>query len=234
MSLRAWQSTLKDKQDFIVCASVIDGSDSWTSWPIGMGPRYVTVHESNTQLGSHSLLVLCGLNSYTDRTRRPTAPNRDSFLKTLDENGIVNTILSAPDYFQALPNYKFVVSPEGNGVDCHRHYEALMAGCIPIIEDKPTVREKYAGCPVLWTRDYSDITPEYLETKYDEMIDKDYDFSKLFVSSYPRHTQNTIRGNSDSWLLRLTGKQWYNYRNYIQNGGTKFIWCRAAKDAAYW
>ena len=33
-----------------------------------------------------------------------------------------------------LSKYKFIISPEGNGIDCHRHYEAILCGCIPIIE----------------------------------------------------------------------------------------------------
>ena len=234
VSLRAWQTMPKNKQDFIVCASAADGSDSWTTWPIGMGPAYVTIHESNTQTGHHTMLVLSAVTSYTDRGRRPTAPNRDSFLNTLDANGIPNTSLASSDYFRELPNYKFVVSPEGNGVDCHRHYEALMAGCIPIIEDNPLVRDKYEGCPVLWTRDYSEIVPGYLEMMYAKMVDQPYDFSRLFMSAYPQSAQREILDSSDAWLLTLTGKRWYNYRNGIQNGGRRFIWCGTPKDSAYW
>lgn len=36
------------------------------------------------------------------------------------------------NYFNSLSTYKFVISPEG--IDCHRHYEALLARCVPIIE----------------------------------------------------------------------------------------------------
>jgi hypothetical protein len=31
-----------------------------------------------------------------------------------------------------IGKYKFVVSPEGNGVDCHRHYECIGLGAIPV------------------------------------------------------------------------------------------------------
>jgi hypothetical protein len=108
-----------------------------------------------------------------------------------------------------LPKYKFIISPEGNGIDCHRHYEALMAGCIPIIEDNELIREKYKGCPILYTKDYSEITKEYLESKYEEMKNKYYDFSRLFLNYYDDKTQIEIKNNGNYWGNRLTGKTWY-------------------------
>jgi len=74
-----------------------------------------------------------------------------------------------------------------------------MAGCIPVVEDSIHIREVYGNCPILYTTDYSEITPDYLEKKYDEMIDKTYDFSKLFVSSYSPDIQTEIRRNSSFW-----------------------------------
>jgi hypothetical protein len=102
------------------------------------------------------------------------------------------------------------VSPEGNGIDCHRHYEALMAGCIPIIERNPLVEAKYAGCPVLWTDDYSEITPPYLELMYAEMIDKVYDFSHLHMGFYDFATRCHLKECGNFWMLRTVGKVWYD------------------------
>jgi hypothetical protein len=160
-----------------------------------------------TQIGNHENLVFCGIRDSTDNLRRRKGVNRSRILVTLSSNGIENTILPSSEYFTTLPNYKFVVSPEGNGVDCHRHYEALMAGCIPIIEDSRHIREVYGNCPILYTTDYTEITPEYLEKKYDEMIDKTYDFSKLFVSSYSPDIQTEIRRNSSYWTLPVYQKK---------------------------
>jgi hypothetical protein len=92
-------------------------------------------------------------------------------METLQRSGIMNITLDHNDYFSILPSSKFVISPEGNGIDCHRHYEALLAGAIPVMEKNPLTEEKYKDLPVLWTTDYSEITREYLEQKYNEMID---------------------------------------------------------------
>jgi hypothetical protein len=102
-----------------------------------------------------------------------------------------------------------VISPEGNGIDCHRHYEALLAGCIPIVEHNPLTEEKYRGCPVLYTHDYSEITPEYLDTKYEEMKNNVYDFSVLYLSYYPAELQSEIKRCGNYWMIRHTGQPVY-------------------------
>ncbi len=131
-------------------------------------------------------------------------------MTTLRANGISNRHTDCIEYFTALPNYKFVISPEGNGIDCHRHYEALVAGCIPIVERHEGICKKYEGCPIVWTDDYSEITESYLLEKYDEMIDTVYDFSCLFIDFYPENIRNQIRFNGNYWCKKLTkGSIWY-------------------------
>lgn len=203
-TLRNWQTTRKDPGTLIVQASTQDGLDGWTEFPIGMGYTY-----SDCQFGEHNKLVLCAISTHTDKHRRPRPPNRESIVNTITENGIPNTLLHPSEYFKSLPSYKFVISPEGNGIDCHRHYEALIAGCIPIVEYHLGIAGKYGDCPILYTRDYSEITPEYLEAKYTEIIDKEYDFSKLLLSSYPPRIQREIKENGDYWMRKLTGKPFY-------------------------
>jgi len=206
-TLREWQRNPKHKPNLIINASAIDGSDSPQKFPIGMCFQYMKFLDLETQLGQHTDLVFCGLRETTDTVRRNKGQNRTSIVRTLSSNGIQNMVLSPSEYFTQLPNYKFVISPEGNGVDCHRHYEALMAGCIPVVEHSEHIREVYGNCPILYTTDYSEITTEYLEKKYDEMIDIKYDFSKLFVSYYPQEIQTEIRRNSSFWTLSVLPKK---------------------------
>jgi len=57
--------------------------------------------------------------------------------------------------------YTFVVSPFGNGYDCHRTWEALILGCIPIVKTSG-LDSLYDDLPVLIVQDWSDITEELL------------------------------------------------------------------------
>ena len=204
LTLAEWQKTKKNINDLILQASVKDGSDSWTPFPIGFCWQYVKETDKvKIQFGSHDNLVLCAINDKTDLIRRPHGINRKLILRNLEENGIYNSSLESKNYFSSLSSYKFVVSPEGNGIDCHRHYEALMAGCIPIMEYNSQIEDKYKGLPILYTKDYSEINSEYLNNKYNEIINKEYDFSRLILSYYNEKQQKTIKEYEQYWLTRL-------------------------------
>lgn len=210
VTLREWQQTIKNKHNFIVNASHPNGDDRPLPFPIGMCYRYVKYHDLNTQIGDHSKLLLVAIaitDIHSKNKYRKT--NRISVIHTLSTNGFINTHLQDKEYFSTLPSYKFIASPEGRGMDCHRHYEALMAGCIPIIERNPHIEEKYKGCPILWTNDYSEITSEYLNQKYLEMIDKDYDFSKLFLSNQSLEHTDAIKKFCNFWTMKKLNKTWY-------------------------
>jgi hypothetical protein len=213
LTLREWQDTLKPSSEIIYNCSTQDGSDGWLPFTIGIGYKFIYLRNEDMtkfQMGKHEQLVSCSIGTATDRRRRQNYPiNRQSILKTLNDNGIYNVISDHNDYFYNLPNYKFIISPEGNGIDCHRHYEALIAGAIPIVEDNELIKQKYKNLPVLYTRDYSEITGDYLEKKYEEMINKVYDFSSLMLSSYNKKFEDIIKSNGNHWGVRLTGMRWY-------------------------
>ena len=212
-SLTDWQTRVKDPYNLIVQASSTCGGDLWMPFPIGMSWQYVKFFNNNPtwQIGPHDKLLLCAINPGTDYRRRSTGINRMQILNTLQKNSIQNTQLQGESYFSSLPSYKFVISPEGNGIDCHRHYEALLAGCIPIMEYNDKIVEKYKGLPILYTTDYSEITPDYLEQKYKKMSENTYDFSRLFLSYYSNEQQEEIRKCGTYWIKRLCGTntEWY-------------------------
>jgi len=67
--------------------------------------------------------------------------------------------------------YAFVVSPFGNGFDCHRTWEALILGCIPIVKTSG-IDSLYEDLPVLIIKDWSDITNELLRKTLDDFKKK--------------------------------------------------------------
>jgi len=210
-TLKEWQKKSKDISNLIVQASDKSGSDSWKIFPIGMSYRYNDEYKKgeSIQIGKHNNLVFSAISGSTDQRRRLSSVNRNLILEKLKKNNILNIYLEPTIFFDNLVSHKFTISPEGNGIDCHRHYEALIAGCIPIIEDNPLTIEKYKSYPVLFTHDYSEITREYLEIKYKQMINKKYDFSKLFLSFYDIETQKIIKDNGNHWMKRLCNVEWY-------------------------
>jgi hypothetical protein len=210
-TLRTWQQILKSPDDLIVAGSNMDGQDTWTEYSIGMSSQifFFKNKPHKFQIGDHTNLVGCSFLTTTDAYRRPNPPNRKSIVKTLEKIGIKNINIPMRQYYYTLPSYKFFISPEGNGIDCHRHYEALIAGTIPIVEDNPLIREKYKNMPVLYTKDYSEITEEYLIKKYDEMLNIEYEFYPLFLSSWSEIIQEQIKKSSNYWVSKLSGKIYY-------------------------
>lgn len=204
ISLLEWQQIQKlNQKDFIVQASTIIEPDGWQKFPIGMGYLFHN-NKHLTFVGQHENLVLSCMATHTDKRRRGNLPvNRCIIESTLRKNGINNISLDNREYFSILPSYKFVISPEGNGIDCHRHYEALMAGCIPVIEEHKDIKEKYKDLPILYTKDYSEINKEYLEDKYLEMKDKLYNFEKLFLHYYIPDIQREIKLCGNHWMTKL-------------------------------
>ena len=66
-------------------------------------------------------------------------------------------------YLSDLKRSKYVVSPPGNGLDCHRTWESILMGAIPIILST-SIDEVYQDAPVLVVDDYANVTPQMLET----------------------------------------------------------------------
>lgn len=64
--------------------------------------------------------------------------------------------------------YAFVLSPHGNGLDCHRTWEALCLGCIPIVKTS-ALDPMYAGLPVLILDDWSQASETMLVQKLEEL-----------------------------------------------------------------
>lgn len=214
MTLRHWQRIKKPVNQWLVNCSEFDRQeDGMVPFPIGMSYQIAKYDKKDIGLlvrGPHNLLVLCSVYPTTDERRRGSSMlNRRVILETLAKNGIMNSFEQYQIYITRLREHKYVISPEGNGIDTHRHYEALMMGCIPIVEDSSYVRQKYGTLPVLYTKDYSEINSGYLEAKYTEMIDQVYDFSPLFLDYYDLETQKQIKANSDYWCNRCSQKTFY-------------------------
>jgi hypothetical protein len=199
----------------IVQASTIEeteGGDGLTEISIGMGYKFWSVYKNGDdkelhrkyQKGEYNKLVMCAITETTDIKRRGNNNiNRKSILKSLEKNGIMNIILNEIEYFNELTKNKFIISPEGNGIDCHRHYEAIMAGSIPIVEENELIKKKYGNIPILYTKDYSEITEEYLIKKYDEMLKKEYDYSRILLNNLEEEIKEKVKKRGNYWMSRL-------------------------------
>jgi hypothetical protein len=86
--------------------------------------------------------------------------------------------------------YAFVISPHGNGLDCHRTWEALILGCIPIVKKSP-IDSLYENLPVLIVDDWQDINMDLLNKTIEDYKSRTFLFDKLTLSYYINKIRNT-------------------------------------------
>ncbi len=88
--------------------------------------------------------------------------------------------------------FKFVLSPNGQGIDCHRTWEALILGCIPIIQPSLVAEKLFKNLPVIVIDDWEALNQAFLLKKFD-----------------------FLNFNFDSDVLRLN--YWVNEINHSKN-----------------
>jgi len=83
-------------------------------------------------------------------------------------------------YLKDLAESHFIVSPNGNGIDCHRTWEALLCGSIPIVE-QPADNSLFTDLPVIIINSWSEVTEEFLHKKLEELSKRTFNFKKLYI-----------------------------------------------------
>lgn len=116
---------------------------------------------------------------FGDRKRSECIPS-DLLYKNM---GVKRTEL-----WKEMARYSFVLSPKGNGIDCHRTWEALCLGCIPIVSYSYSLFE---DLPVLVVSDWSEVTQELLEKTLEEFQNKTFNYDKLTLDYW----KNKIKEN---------------------------------------
>jgi hypothetical protein len=90
------------------------------------------------------------------------------------------------DTWKMATNYAFVLSPYGNGMDCHRTWEAIILGCIPIIKTD-TLGPLFKDLPVLIVQKWSDINKELLDNTIELFKNKEFNYDKLTLNYWNKY-----------------------------------------------
>ena len=79
------------------------------------------------------------------------------------------------EYLVNVSNHKFMICPEGSGIDCHRFWECLYLGTIPVVKKCINVMF-YKHLPVLIINDWDELSEDFLWNYYNTVK---YDWSKI-------------------------------------------------------
>lgn len=114
---------------------------------------------------------------------------REDAYKTLTSMNIAEEInLPRAEYYNTLAQAQFIACPRGNGIDCHRIWEALYLNTIPVlIRSSFSTHLEQAGFPVLIVEKWSDLkdfTSDSLHHFYEENKAKFKESSEKLYLNY--------------------------------------------------
>jgi hypothetical protein len=92
-----------------------------------------------------------------------------------------NKFTSRTEVWKEMINYTFILSPAGVGLDCHRTWEALCLGCIPIV-CIPEFTNMFEDLPVLVVNNWKELTKELLQQTIELFKTKQFNYEKLKLS----------------------------------------------------
>ena len=151
-------------------------------------PRGVMSHGSNWSLLldgrealTHRAVALnCGCCmglSYAERALKLQALRANNF--SCDTGGGRDK-LPHDEYVRLLLESRFVFSPAGHGHSNHREWEALVAGAVPVVDHSDDLAELWRGLPMVQVRDWSTVTPTFLESEWKRLQRQSWDLKKAY------------------------------------------------------
>jgi hypothetical protein len=106
--------------------------------------------------------------AWNDETNPKRKTYKDYF-RNIERSLVLDSRLNARSIHKIMRNSLFVPSPAGNGLDCHRTWEAVYLGCVPVV-----LKSEFCGdesWPVLVVNQWSDLM-NYNQTELIEIYDK--------------------------------------------------------------
>ncbi|KAJ3149604.1 hypothetical protein HDU89_003657 [Geranomyces variabilis] len=184
--LIAWYALNVDKQHPKLHAIPIGLANN--QWPHG------NIEEFNRFLSlptpSHldrEILLFINVATYSNPERKVWVESFRNFPGAVIVDVEENPTLGHADFLASLKKARFVLSPPGNGIDCHRTWEAVAMGAIPIVLSS-TIDPLYEKAPVLVVNDFREVTPELLATWRPRTWSRDVMWGRYWWN----HVQSTI------------------------------------------
>lgn len=176
---------LQQISSHIYMVNVIQENSSLSAIPIGLE----NLHYMNNgriadfqRFREHALpqenrkpVILGGFNIETNLASRKTLAQKLS----KSRHGFIEKRIEPSSFRALMTQSMFVASPPGNGMDCHRTWESIYLGAVPIVEKGKLANSLIESLPIVAVSDWSEVldlsdaelVELYFETK-SKTIDK--------------------------------------------------------------
>jgi hypothetical protein len=164
--------------------NIMTNHDKLVSIPIGLANEKWTHGDENifNEVIEQNLpkerLIYVNFDVNTNRRER------NYCLSELNRKGLeMSHKLPFKEYLQEVSKSYFVVSPNGNGVDCHKTWESLYLRTIPIVTKSININF-YRDYPIIIIDDWSDFNPDDFTVDLYNKIWVTFDTDKLNTHNY--------------------------------------------------
>ena len=118
-------------------------------------------------------LVFCGFDINTNPKERSECLNNITPHK-------LSRKLGFEDYLTKVSESYFTISPNGNGIDCHKHWESIYLKTIPIVTKSINI-DDYKGYPFLVIDKWSDFKDLILTKELYHKIWGNFNLNDLYL-----------------------------------------------------
>lgn len=157
-----------------------DPNHNWKTLGEGFKPRFqegilISLRQQMKPFYDRNPLIYVNFTTSNDRfgQRKSAFDKIPNNLLSINQNFTKRT-----ENWRNITQYTFVLSPFGIGMDCHRTWEALCLGSIPILK-APNFQKMFEDLPVLIVNDWSEITRELLDKTIEEFKTREFNYEKL-------------------------------------------------------
>lgn len=139
------------------------------------------------------LYINCGIERNSDRNILTRFEYKDWATCRFDKDSKYFPYNKYREFLREIQDHKFMICPPGHGLDCHRNWESLYLHRVPVMKDTPYFRKLMESFPVLFVKEWSEITPELLarnDNLYTESLKMDLsllDLNNLFAKIMDRY-----------------------------------------------
>jgi hypothetical protein len=117
-----------------------------------------------------------------------------------------NKKVNRKETWENQSKYAFVISPHGNGLDCHRTWEALCLGSIPIVKNSGISEDLFYKLPVLIVDNWKDVTIELLKRTINKFRNTTFNYEKLTLKYWMDNIKFKINNHNIPKIIYQTWK----------------------------
>ncbi|CAF4236812.1 unnamed protein product [Rotaria sp. Silwood2] len=159
-------------------------------WPHGNLDKLTNAMKNHRKPWSQrTTLLYVNFNVGTNIAERVKAFSQAS---TIENVKIIKNGITFETYLEHVGNAKFVLSPRGNGLDCHRTWEAFLMGAVPIVR-KSELDPLFVKTRSVIIDDWSELTEKFLLSlnfsKNDDIV-PDVSYAQYWYEKLFQHRHN--------------------------------------------